>query len=960
MKLVTLAVNPLDPETWTTHEVSDIRDFLVEQFEEWPSTARIYNGTVSNANDVTPSNESEIERLGQLEGPFYVIVYPAEPITIIYAIIAIVVIAAVVMAAQQPPMPTLRNTQSQSPNNELSERSNKPRPMSRIPDIFGTVRSTPDLIAFPYKIFENNEEVEYSYMCIGRGEYEVSDIRDDTTLASDISGTSVEIYSPFTSPNSGHSPQMRIGTPINTPVLTAKRSNSVNGQVLRAPDSQNIRGSQNIFFTAPNQIQTSSFDFTDKFMAGDLLVVSNSSVYNDYSLETKTLFADSDGSISFVIPSSTLPPDYTAGKELALTGGLFSVKDSDGFLTGAYNLDGVYTIESVNLVTVTDPGPPSTTTYYCRIVLASAASINPNWSAFAGRVGPKDAALRIPIGQELYNLNGTYTVLSVSAELIILSDPASVNSAWSSLTATPAISPTLLTSGPKWVGPFIIDDVNANQVFANFVALNGLYSDDGKNQYRIDVLIALEITPINNDNSPRGSAETFYIDVQGSATYRSTRARTLKASPALQGRYSIRAHRVTPSWLDFDGSVVDEVKWRDFYSVSPVAEKDFGNVTTVQSVTFATTGALALKERKLNMLATRKIPVRVEGSTFSEELYATNDAAEIFSAICLDPRIGNRRASEIDFDSIYNAVSEVRSYFGSDYAAEFCYTFDSDNLSFEETAQAVANAVFSIAYRRGNIIKLNFEKQTKDSTLLFNHRNKSPGSETRTISFGNQNDYDGVEFQYISPKDDALVTLYIPEDKSAVNPKQVESLGIRNKLQAYFHAWRTWNKIRFQKTIVEFQATQEADLLVNQDRILVADNTRPDTQDGEVIEQNVLLLTLSQNVQMQSGVDYSIFVQHVDGTTESIPIAADTTNSRRIILSRAPRLPLATDNDLYARTTFIIVGNNETRQSAFLVVEKEMQNNFVSTIRAANYDDRYYANDKDFVNSIVNENGEYP
>ena len=319
MKLVTLALNPLDPETWTTHEVSDIRDFLMEQFEEWPSTARIYNEQVSSANDVTPSNEFEVERLANLNGPFYVVVYPAEPITIIYAIVAIVVVAAVVMAAQAtPPTPTLRNTQNQSPNNELSERSNKPRPNARIPDIFGTVRSTPDLIAVPYKIFENNEEVEYSYMCVGRGYYDVPalEVRDDTTRAIDIAGTSVEVYSPMTSPNSGHAPQLRIGDAINTPILNVIRSNSVNGQVLRAPNDQFLRGNSNIRFSAPNEIQlnpSTGLDFTDKFAAGDTLTLQGATEYDSHANETRTIVAFSAGYFRFELSNSTLPPLYQAG-----------------------------------------------------------------------------------------------------------------------------------------------------------------------------------------------------------------------------------------------------------------------------------------------------------------------------------------------------------------------------------------------------------------------------------------------------------------------------------------------------------------------------------------------------------------------------------------------------------------------------------------------------------------------
>ena len=958
MKTVTLALNPLDPETWTKHETNDVREFLINEFAEWPSTARIYNEQVSSATDVTPSCEAEIDRLGELNGPFFVVVYPADPITIIYAIVAIVVVAAVVMAAQQPPMPTLRNTQSQSPNNELSERSNKPRPNGRIPDIFGTVRSTPDLIGVPYKIFENNEEVEYAYMCIGRGSYAVSDIRDDTTLSSDIAGTSVEIYAPFTSPNSGHSPQLRIGSAISTPVLNVVRSNAVNGQVLRAPNDQNIKGTNNIRFVYPNEIQTSAFDFTDKFGAGDVLTISGASESSSYASETQTIIASSDGSFKFSIASSTLPPLYAAGKEIQLTGALFSATDPDGFWSTSYDLSGFYTIASVNLITVPPDGETTfTTTYFCRVVLTSPASINPSWASANG-VTSKDVGVRIPNGVTLFDLSGIYTILSVSSGIIALSSPAAVNGAWATIGTTAYLSPTLSTSGSKWVGSFVLDSANLSQIYSNFVALNGLYKDDGKNQQRFDVTVEIEVTPINADGSARGGAEAFQATLQGSATYRSTRAVTLMADPTFTGLCRVRARRVTPSDLAFEGSVVDEIKWRDVYGVAPVAESHFGNVTTVQSITYATAGALALKERKLNMLVTRKIPLHISGSTFTTELYATNKADEIISAICLDSRIGNRQAAELDFASIYGAIAEARSYFGNNAAGEFSYTFDSNNLSFEETVKAIADAVFCTAYRRGNIIKLSFEKETDDSTLLFNHRNKVPGSEARTIRFGNQDNSDGVSFQYVDPDDDALVTYYIPEDRSAVNPKEVESLGVRSKLQAYFHAWRLWNKIQFQNVITEFTATQEADLLVKNDRVLVADNTRPDTQDGEVISQNVLQLTLSQNVNMSQYAGYSIFLQHTDGMIESMPVTAGAT-ARQVVLSRAPRLPLALDDDLYARATFILVGNTEPRENAFLVSEKSSQSNFTSVVRAVNYDARYYGNDKDFINGIINANGDY-
>lgn len=954
LKQVILARNTMEPDTWTHHEVPDVRDFLMGEFTEWPSTARIYHQAVSSATDVTPSDKATIDRLGELPGPFYVVVYPAEPVTLIMAIVAVVVVAAVVLSAAKPPTPTLRNTQNSSPNNELSDRTNSPRPLARIPDIFGTVRSTPDLIAVPYKLFKDHEEVEYSYMCIGRGAYDVSDVRDDSTLAVDIPGTSVEVYGPFTSPNSGHPPQLRIGTAINTPVRDVTRSNAVNGQVLRPPNDQFIRAINNVYFQTPNLIKTGAYDFTDKFAAGDVLNITGAAAYETYINQTKTLFAYPDGSFRFVIPTTTLPAEYAAGAEILLTGATFSVTDSDGFWSGSYDLGGVYNITSTNLVSITDP-ETSVTTHYCRVVLSNPATINPNWSSVPSGASAA-VGIRLSSGAELYNLSGAYTVLSVADDTITLSDPASVNSAWTVITTTPTLSPTLYTTGSKWIGPFVLDKESVSHVAANFVASNGLYKDDGKNQVRFDVILELEITPINADGSVRGSVQTAQATVEGSATYRSTRAVTLEVGVNEPGRVRVRARRVTPADLAFEGSVVDEIKWRDVFAMTPVSVSDFGNVTTVQAVTYATAGALALKERKLNLLVTRKIPLRISGSSFTTELYSTNRAEEILSAICLDPYLGNRTAREIDFDSLYDSASEVRDYFGTDLAGEFCYTFDADNLSFEETAQTVANAVFCTAYRRGSVIKLKFERETEDSTLLFNHRNKLPGSEIRTVRFGNQNNYDGVSLKYVSPDDDAVVSYYIPANRSAVNPQEIETLGVRNGLQAYFHAWRAWNKIRFQNVITEFTATQEADLLVTNDRILVADNTRSGTQDGEVLSQTVLQLHLSQPVQFEGGVNYSVFIQHVDGTVESIP-AVPGQDESHILLAHAPRLALALDEDLFARTSFILIGDNEPRGSAFLIVEKEPQTNLTSTVRAVNYDSRYYTNDRDFLNGLVNEDG---
>src|SRR5574342_777884 len=112
MKFVTLALNPLEPESWETYEVENVCDFLMQRFSEWPSPARIYHKYVSTSTDVTPSSEKDIENLNKLEGNFFVVVYPGAFAAI--AVIAIVALTAAVVLMSMPPIPTLRNTQSTS------------------------------------------------------------------------------------------------------------------------------------------------------------------------------------------------------------------------------------------------------------------------------------------------------------------------------------------------------------------------------------------------------------------------------------------------------------------------------------------------------------------------------------------------------------------------------------------------------------------------------------------------------------------------------------------------------------------------------------------------------------------------------------------------------------------------------------------------------------------------------
>jgi hypothetical protein len=552
------------------------------------------------------------------------------------------------------------------------------------------------------------------------------------------------------------------------------------------------------------------------------------------------------------------------------------------------------------------------------------------------------------------NLNGAYQALAVNSGYITLANPAAVNPAWNNIVeATAYASPSLTTSGERWVGPFTIDMDDLTQVVANFTAPQGMYTISKKGKDRPgSVTVQLEVTPITANNTPTGPAQYFTTTISGDGTDKRPKGQTLYAGLATPGRCRIRARRLTPYNEDYSGTIVDEVTFRDAYGTAPVTQPHFGDVTTIHTRTYATSGATSVKERKLNCRATRNILRRNTDNTFGPQLVPSKDVANIICHMALDPYIGRRTLRELDVDQIYDTIAEVRQYFGFSDAGAFGYTFDEDNVSAEEMIQSVANVAFCTAYRQGNVLRLLFERETEDPVILFNHRNKQPDSETRTVKFGSLNNYDGVELDYVSAEDGAKLTLYIPEDRTAVRSKKLEITGLidyrGDAAHPYLHAARAWYKIRYQHTTTEFTAYAEASQLVLTELIEVADNTRPDVYDGEVEDYSGLTLKLSQPFEAQPGQEYVAHLQLPSGVVQRINCTPGVDNNH-VVLSQAPQEALVVDDDSWAKTTYQITpASDNGPPSWFILTQKGGYNKQTVPLQAINYDKRYYQDDKRF------------
>lgn len=844
--------DPLSEEKTIEH-AETIGQWLTSKYEYLPEHVRIFHTSsnmdhaeISFANEVTPKNAHDLKQLDFLPGTFIVIENPKGMPALIAAIVSIVLSVAIafLMPAPSITQTTQNNNQSSSANNELSNRENKMRVNGRIADIYGAAWDTPDLIAVPYKVYENNVEVEHLVGCIGRGHYHIKGAYDGETNIVDIAGASVEVFRPGVDIISGQ-PYFSLGSEITTPPLTVQHQNSVNGQILRPADTQSLEGTNYLQFAYPNEIlraAANNTDLTTKFVSNDRVEITNASF--------------------------------------------------------TYN------------------------------------------------------------GQT-YDLNGSYSVLSVADDRMALSNPAAVNPNWLKLKEltnqqTGAISPKLSSIGEKWIGPFILDNLERSRVIFNFVANNGLYTvSSGGNQAAVNVTIEVEVTPVNESGAAIGNPMLKQIILKGSAKSRQTVGTTLDMV-TFQGRCSVRARRLTPT--PAVTTVVDEVKWQALYGAYPLQSTLYEHETVFRARTYATTGALSVKSRKINFDLQRMLPTYKNGA-ITTELFPTSSFADALVSMALDDKIGRRTIDEIDIENIYRTYNDIVDYFGTPLAAEFCATIDDTNLSFEELVTNLCDAVFCTAYRQNNKLKIYFERPTDNSVLLFNFRNIIPDSYKHDLTLGMMDDYDGLIYEYTDPADDTRINIYLP-DKGAKNPKEVKSVGVRNKWQARFNAYRLWNKLRFQRKSITFDAAPESELLVLRDRIAVADYRNGIHQSGDVIQQEGLILTLSHDVDFIAGKSYVIYLQMGDGTVDLLPITAGSAKNK-VVLGRLPNGALKLSSDDFVNTIYTVV-NDDTKDSLpYLVAKKDLVDQFSNTITAVNYDVRYYLNDKDFIDVPVDDSPIY-
>lgn len=950
--------NELDPTEFNEKEYDCLlRDWLNIR-EEYPE-ARLYKDSICAQNDVTPKTREEALQLLHADGDYFVLCHAGEPLTIFLVVVTVLSAALAIYTYMN--MPETPDQASGSGNNSLASRQNKHRTSERAPDIYGKVKSIPDLIAPLYRYYADNVQVEEALLSIGTGYFEIDpdQIKEGETPINTIEGASLSVYEPNTL-NTGTA-QIQIGEAFADPPIVAKQVSSVDGkQKLISPNNavkvyKGVSFNGNTVSVSGSTVQgkldkyswnsiTAAFlyqsqnvyaDFNDHFVNGEQIIIENAIYGSAPNINISgTTDVDANGILTIASATNIIDPEkYKKIRISSLT--------IDDPVEGQLSLAGEYSVSSI-----TKTG--STGAWFYEVELApNFMETNINFGRMsADGTGILSAVLTDH--DENIDLSGTYTISSVSSNDITLVNPASVNPDWlllSSLTQQQIAdmlgrSIAFKGTSENFIGWYYAGNKDTEGMILNFLAANGIYEGDRAKQVAIEVHYQQVVNGV-----PTGQIYKTGVVMQGKANNRDQVGATVRETLPFTGQFRFRAKRINDNGSN--ANLIDDVVFESAYSFYETKKLAYEYDTTIRLKRLAIGSGTNASE--LNLPVTRKLYSYRDGIQSAERI-PTSNFADIVINMALDPFIGRFDISEIDVQSLYEVSDEIEAYFGTPKACEFNYTFDNKSSSYQEMVFAVAESVFCTARRENGKHFFTFEKETPNSLILFNHRNIKPESLTKTNLFGVADEYEGIEFKWRDAEDDyAEAVIKLPHDGLA-NYKTIESNGVTNAIQAHFLAHRAWNKMQFNRKTIEFTAYGEADLVTRNDRIAVVDDVFKMLGSGEVEAQNNTVLTLDNPINLDEGEGYVIHLQLKDGSVDVINIV-NQLDENQVELARIPLMPLVMDKVVNA--TYSITKASDQESEAYLIQEKSPSATFETAVSAIKYDARYYSNDKDHINNLI-------
>jgi predicted phage tail protein len=475
----------------------------------------------------------------------------------------------------------------------------------------------------------------------------------------------------------------------------------------------------------------------------------------------------------------------------------------------------------------------------------------------------------------------------------------------------------------------------------DFLASKGLYyANDNGSLSSVSISLQIEARAINDVGTPIGDWVVLNSSTDAIFTGATTTPQRYSLRfPVTHGRYEMRVKRLdTESSESRSGHAIAWIGLRSYLNNVSA----FGDVTLLALRMRASNNLSSQASRKINVIATRKLPIW-NGISWSE-IEATTSIAWPLAYACKS--VGMTDA-QIDLpmllalDAIWGARED-----------SFNGRFDSF-LSFWEAVTKIAGSGRAKPYLQGGVMRFMRDQLATVPVALFSMRNIIAGSFTVDYLMPTPETADQVDVGYFDQDTwtSARVPAILP-GVAPIRPIKVDLFGVTSRAQAHREGMYLAATNRFRRKAIKFSTEMEGFIPSFGDLIAIQHDMPAWGQAGEVVGWNsqTRTITLSEMPTWGEGTHY-IGLRKRDGSVAGPYVVTAGEHGNELILAVQPSLTpyVGTGEE---RTHYSFGWAENWRQRARVIAARPQGLNQVS-IEAVNEDDNVHTADQGIITPVA-------
>lgn len=368
-------------------------------------------------------------------------------------------------------------------------------------------------------------------------------------------------------------------------------------------------------------------------------------------------------------------------------------------------------------------------------------------------------------------------------------------------TFTVTAAGSLTTSGAvtvsQWVGGFIANasGTEANYLSLDFVLPRGLYHAEMSGALtNMSVTVLAEYRTVDSVGAPTSSYTTLGTYTYTAAT--TTPPRFSERSAVTAGRYQVRVRRTDIEQTDT--TYGHDIAWAGLRAYLKDT-RAFGDVTLLAMRMRASNNLSAQASRKINVIATRRLPAW-NGTSWTAEA-PTRSIAWALAYICKQVGLTDAQIDLAALLALDATWASRQDYFDGRY----------DNfLGFWEAVSKTAAAGRAKPYMQGGVMRFKRDQAATIPVAMFSMRNIVRGSFSINYLMPTVDTADAVDVRYLdsSTWSPARVRANLPSS-SALKPSKVELFGVVGRDQAYREGMYQAASNRYRRRIIKFRTEME-------------------------------------------------------------------------------------------------------------------------------------------------------